>query len=200
MASLLLLRHGQIRANRDGRWHGSTDSPLTWRGRRQAGRTARYLAARHQPVAAIYASPLERCLHTARLAGQRLGLEPVTVPGLREYGIGEWEDTSFNELAADYGFFSRIADDPHFKPPGGESLTQVAERTVSALEEIDAAHEAEARVLVVGHGAGLAAALGSLLSGHPNRWVEYPLANCSLTELMLSPTPYVNFFNSTEHL
>ena len=33
---LLLLRHGQIKANRQGRWHGSTDSPLTWRGRRQA--------------------------------------------------------------------------------------------------------------------------------------------------------------------
>jgi broad specificity phosphatase PhoE len=55
-------------------------------------------------------------------------------------------------------------------------------------------------VLVVGHGAALAVALGSILNDDPRSWVEYPVANCSLTELVLSPTPYVNFFNSTQHL
>ncbi len=200
MASLLLLRHGQIRANRAGRWHGSTDSPLTWRGRRQAGRTARHLAERHAPLTAIYSSPLERCAHTARLAGERLGLEPVPLRALREYSIGEWEDMPFGELAERHAFFERIAEDPHFAPPGGESLHQVAQRTVAALEAIHAAHHEDARILVVGHGAAFAAALGSLLSGHPNRWVDFPLANCSLTELVLSPSPYVNFYNSTEHL
>ena len=29
---LWLVRHGQIQANVDGRWHGSTDSPLTAAG------------------------------------------------------------------------------------------------------------------------------------------------------------------------
>ncbi|MFM7119070.1 MAG: phosphoglycerate mutase family protein, partial [Gammaproteobacteria bacterium] len=39
MAQLLLVRHGQIRANIKGHWHGSTDSPLTWTGHRQARKT-----------------------------------------------------------------------------------------------------------------------------------------------------------------
>lgn len=200
MTSLLLLRHGQIRANRAGRWHGSTNSPLTWRGRRQARRTARHLAATHQPVAAIYASPLDRCLRTAELAGQQLGLEPVALPELREYALGDWEDMPFRELATRHDFFDRVAQDPHFAPPGGESLQAVAERMVAALEEIHATHQGDERVLIVGHGAALGVALGSLLSGDPTRWVDYQVANCSLTELVLSPTPYVNFFNSTQHL
>ncbi len=61
----LLLRHGQIKANRVGRWHGSTDSALTWRGRRQAKRTGKYLSANSQ-LDAVYASPMQRCQATAR--------------------------------------------------------------------------------------------------------------------------------------
>ena len=56
---LLLLRHGQITANRVGRWHGSTDSPLTLRGRWQAWRTGRYLS-KNENLAAVYTSPLQR--------------------------------------------------------------------------------------------------------------------------------------------
>mgnify|MGYP002214341358 CR=1 FL=1 len=54
---LLLLRHGQITANRVGRWHGSTDSPLTLRGRWQAWRTGRYLS-KNETFAAVYTSLL----------------------------------------------------------------------------------------------------------------------------------------------
>jgi hypothetical protein len=43
-------------------------------------------------------------------------------------------------------------------------------------------------------------ALGTLIEQDPGRWTNYHFANCSLTELVLSPTAYVNFFNSTQHL
>ena len=200
MASLLLLRHGRIRANRQGRWHGSTDSPLDWRGRRQIRRTARHIALAHRDITAIYSSPLQRCAITASTVGERLGLEPVVVDDLREYCIGEWEDTPFAALAEVHGFFEQVARNPTFAPPGGESLQAVAERTVAALERIHGAHGETERVLVVGHGAALGVAMGRLLGGDPRRWADFQVANCSLTELMLSPTPYVNFFNSTQHL
>ena len=44
--TLLLLRHGQIKANRQRRWHGSTDSALTLKGRIQAKLTSRALRKR----------------------------------------------------------------------------------------------------------------------------------------------------------
>lgn len=200
MASLLLLRHGRIRANRLGRWHGSTDSAPDWRGRREIRRTARHIAAAHPELAAIYSSPLRRCRQTAESVARRLGLTPRIHEDLREYGLGDWEDMRFADLAGTHGFFERIASDPDFAPPGGESLRAVAARTAGALLEIHRSHGDAERVLVVGHGAALGAALGQLLGGDPARWVDYQVANCSLTELVLSPAPYVNFFNATGHL
>jgi phosphoserine phosphatase len=200
MAKLLLARHGQIRANRQGRWHGSTDSALTWRGRLQVRRTARYLCRSEPPVGAVYASPLLRCRDTARLIAARLGLEVTIHPDLREYAIGEWEGLRFAELAERYRFVETATGDHDFAPPGGESLRQVAQRIVSAVREIHQRHDDDERVLVVGHGAALAVALGTLIDGDPGRWVNYHFANCSLTELVLSPAPYVNFFNTTHHL
>lgn len=200
MAALLLLRHGQIHANRKGLWHGSTDAPLTWRGRRQVQATARHVQASHHPLAAIYTSPLTRCLDTAERIAERLGMETILIDELKEYAIGEWEGLPFAQLAETHDFVDRAIADPDFAPPGGESLNDVANRIVPALERIHESHADDERVLVVGHGAALAVAVSAILDDDPSRWVDYHFSNCSLTELVLSPTPYVTFFNSTQHL
>lgn len=203
MTSLLLLRHGQIKANREGRWHGSTDSPMTWRGRRQARRTARHLAANHKGLSAIYTSPLQRCVATAGIVADRFKLVPVVLEGLSEYAIGEWEDLPFQHLIDELDFINRATSDHSFAPPGGESLRGVARRIVTEMRDIGARHEhhdERDQILIVSHGAVMAVALGALLHTDPGRWTDYHFANCSLTELVLSESPYVNFFNSTRHL
>lgn len=202
MAKLLLIRHGQIKANVEGRWHGSTDSPLTWRGRSQASRTGRHLAAAGAAPAFIYSSPLQRCRHTAERIAKPLSLTPQVEPDLREYCIGDWEGKRFDELAEEHDFVTRATQDPEFAPPGGESLRAVSERIVAAIQDIHSRHEhePEATIVIVSHGAVMAVLLGALLQETPARWTDYHFANCSLTELMLSPAPYVNFFNSTRHL
>ncbi len=200
MTTILLLRHGQIRANALGRWHGSTDKALTWRGRRQVRRTALHLATCQPEIAAIYTSPLRRCVGTAESIGKRLGIGVEVREDLREYAIGEWEDLSFRDLADRHDFVNRASADPDFAPPGGESLIEVARRMVPTFNAIHALHPADTKVLLVGHGAAMAIALATLIDQDPAGWTNYHLANCSLTELVLSPAPYVNFFNSTQHL
>ncbi len=203
MTSLLLLRHGQIKANREGRWHGSTDSPMTWQGRRQASRTARHLATNHKRLKAIYTSPLQRCVDTAGVVAERCELAPVVMEGLSEYAIGEWEDMPFQHLSEELDFINRATSDHSFAPPGGESLRGVAGRIVTTMHDIRGRHEQqdeEEQILIVSHGAVMAVALGALLHTDPGRWTDYHFANCSLTELVLSESPYVNFFNSTQHL
>src|SRR5262249_48885585 len=122
---LLLIRHGQIRANAESRWHGATDSPLTRSGRRQAARVARFLRSRHA-IDALYSSPLARCRSTAAAIGAALDRAVVVDDDLREYGIGEWEDLPYRQLAEEHGFFKRISDDPDYAPLGGDSLNAVA--------------------------------------------------------------------------
>jgi len=199
--SILLVRHGVIAANRAGRWHGSTDSPLLWRGKRQAKRTGRWLAKSQPAVAAIYASPLQRCQSTAQIiARQSPALTVQTCENLREYAIGDWEDMAFSELAKQHDFVNRATADLEFAPPGGESLRQVAERFTDALTQIDQRHSAAESVLVVSHGAIMAVGLGTLLDNNPARWVDYNFGNCSVTQLVMGDPAYVEFFNATDHL
>lgn len=196
---IVLVRHGQIPANVEQIWHGSTDQPLTPRGQEEARLAAGLLQAQSPRPAALYTSPLMRARQTARAISEKLALQPRVEPGLSEYGIGELEGESYLSLAREHRFFHKILADFSFAPPGGESLGGVVERTVDALRRIAAAHEAE-RVVVVGHGAALALGLARLLDDDPKQWQRYQQSNCAVSELELDPTPRLTSFNETSHL
>jgi len=71
-----LLRHGEVE-NPSGVIYGRLPGyHLSAEGRQMAGAAADYFAER--PVAALFASPLERAQETARPVAERLGLEVVT--------------------------------------------------------------------------------------------------------------------------
>jgi broad specificity phosphatase PhoE len=198
--TLLLIRHGQIRANVRGRWHGATDSPLTSAGRREAVRVARRITRDWSALGSIYSSPLQRCLDTADAIAASVGCPVLVEDDLREYSVGELEDCSFAALHAQHDFFQRIRHDRDFAPRGGESLNGVARRVVAALQRIHASSGSTEPIAVVGHGAALAIALASLLDADPSHWTNYRLDNCSITELQLEPKPLVAAFNRIEHL
>lgn len=194
---LLLLRHGQIKANKTGHWHGSTDSALTFRGRRQAKRTGRYL--KQFKLAGVYASPLQRCRHTAELATAHTDLDVEPLPDLQEMHIGDWEGLSFKALQEEHGLFQSLQD-PDFRPPGGESLNDVAARVCRGIEAVSTRHEADDTVLIVSHGVAMGTALAQFLDQRAERWRDYHFDNCSLTEILVSPEPLVLSFNQTFHL
>jgi len=197
-AILTLVRHGQTSANLDGVWHGSTDTPLTGLGRRQATALARWLARHHPDASAVYTSDLQRAVDTARAIAGALGLEPQADPGLREYDLGAWEGITFRELWDRYRLWDRMREDPHFAEHGGETPLEVVERFVGALRRIAAAHPGE-RVVVVSHGGGLSMALGALLDGHYTKW-DRVMGNCAVSELVLEPEPALLRFNLCDHL
>lgn len=198
---LLLLRHGQIAANKLGRWHGSTDSPLTLRGRWQAYLTGRHLSSKER-LAAVYTSPLGRCRHTGALAAPENKPQHQVMNGLAEMSIGDWEDMRFDDLNSQHNLIERLTQDTEWAPPNGEALATVAARMRESLEKISAAHTDAETVLVVSHGAAMAIALGELVHGSPNEWVRYHFANCSITQLRLgqdqNPAELLDF-NSCAH-
>lgn len=197
MTRFHLMRHGQIKANKSGHWHGSTDSPLTFMGRRQARRASKHVATLE--CTAVYASPLERCQHTARLATKRTDLEVQVIDDLQEMSIGDWEGISFRTLNDEYDLFANLKD-PDYKPPQGESLRTVGSRVREALQAIDEQHAPEENILIVSHGVAMGCAIADLLHSDVTRWRDYHFDNCSLTELLVSPEPLVVSFNQTSHL
>lgn len=201
MAQLLtLVRHGQIQANVDRCWHGSTDSPLNGKGVKQAKRVAKYLAARAQRPSAIYCSPLQRCQKTAESISRQLKLPIITEPGLREYSLGVLEGTPFAALESDHQFYTKLKDDPGYAPAEGDSVLSVAERIVPTLKRIHTEHAEDENIIIVSHGAAMGIAIAALVDSKSSRWSDYLVENCSVTDLVLSADPYLASFNHTAHL
>jgi len=198
-ARLLLVRHGEIDANRDKRWHGSTDSDLTPRGHEQVRRLAAHLARVQRDVVAVHTSPLRRAQQTARPIADALDVPLMLSPGLAEFGIGVLENESYADLGGRHRFFEQIAADLDWAPSGGESLGAVAARVVAAWRDIARAHP-DAAAVAVSHGAATAAGLALLLHQDPRAWTRYHQRNTSVTELELEPTPRVVVFDRIAHL
>ena len=153
---LILVRHGVTDWNREGRWQGQLDPPLSESGRGEATRVVRRIDS--DPTlrpARIVTSTLARAIETAQVIGQSIG---VTVEGearLIEIGAGEWEGRTHAELEADDTDRYRAwrASGGVGQPPGGEPIEAATRRVVELLDELDAA--ADGPTLLVSHGGTL---------------------------------------------
>jgi broad specificity phosphatase PhoE len=179
-------------------WHGSTDSPLTERGREQATLVAAYVRQNFADARAVYASHLRRARETAQAIADVLGHEVRVDADLAEFDLGTWEGKTFRELHDHHKLWDRMRDDPHYAPHGGESPRQVVDRLVAALRRVAAAHPGE-RVIVVSHGGALSMVLGELLDGDYSSWRRV-LRNCAVSELVLDPAPELLSFDVVDHL
>jgi broad specificity phosphatase PhoE len=197
-ALLTIVRHGQTSANIDGVWHGSTNTPLTDHGHRQAAAVGAHIEANHREVSHVYASPLDRAHHTAHAIAGPLGLTPTLDAELVEYDLGEWEGLSFKTLFEDKKLFDHMRRDPDFNPYGGESPRQVGNRLAGALRRIADRHRGD-RVVVVTHGGALSIAFGVILDNDYSQWSRM-MKNCAISELVFEPTPELVSFNRTDHL
>lgn len=147
---LLLIRHGENEWVSSGKLAGRTPGVhLNEKGRAQAQQLATLLAA--QPIRALYSSPLVRCMETAQPLAAQLGLPVCEEPGVLEVDYGDWHARELKELAK-LPEWQMVQHFPSaFRFPGGESLREVQQRGVSALERIVAQHPNEV-IAVFSHG------------------------------------------------
>ena len=86
---IYVARHGETDWNREGRYQGQRESQLTETGIAQADALADALS--RKGVTRVIASPLARCVETARPLAQRLGIAVETDRDLIEIAHGTWE-------------------------------------------------------------------------------------------------------------
>jgi broad specificity phosphatase PhoE len=160
MTWLCLVRHGQTDWNLQGRYMGQSDIPLNQPGRLQAHNLARQL--QDQAFAAVYTSDLERARETAEIIAAALHLPVNSDARLREIHQGEWEGQLVQVIQARYaGLWQQRSVDPAgVRPPGGETVGEVALRVYAALDEIARLHPGLS-ALVVSHGLAIATAICS---------------------------------------
>lgn len=149
---LFLVRHGETEHNRRGLALGREDVPLNEHGRWQVERLAHALA--HEPLAAVYSSPLSRALDTARAIARPHGLPVQIEPRFIEMDIGQAEGLTFAQVRTRYPGLLEAwlsAEGPAQPMPGGERLVDVQARAWEALEELVARHPQEDVVTVTHH-------------------------------------------------
>lgn len=159
---LVLIRHLDADESLRGRVFGALDVPLSSAGERRAALLADALA--DLPLAAVYSSPLQRALATAKLLAAGRGLVPVVHEGLRELDFGDLEGRTYEAIEANWAdvFRSWMRHPSRTAFPGGESFAELRSRVLAAVDEIRALHPSGA-VVVVAHGGVVRAVLADAL-------------------------------------
>jgi broad specificity phosphatase PhoE len=142
MLTILYAPHMTSSDNEARRASGHADVPLAASGRQQALALGQHFAA--EPLAAVFASDLQRAAETARLAFAGRVLPQVTDARLREYDYGDLTRCPVARVEEE---FPLRLNEPF---PHGESLLMVVERVGAFLQEVVVTYDST-MIAVIGH-------------------------------------------------
>ena len=164
--NIYLLRHGETDWNKEGRIQGHTDIPLNQKGRLQIAQTAKGLAGICPDIGLIICSPLSRARESAEIAAENLHYPSeriIVEPMFIERCFGEAEGLTAAEREEKYPNYHYSDIGYHF--PGIESYEELIKRARSGIETIADKFSDKQNILVVSHGAILAAVITAVTDG-----------------------------------
>jgi probable phosphomutase (TIGR03848 family) len=180
------------------------DLHLSAAGLAQAGEVAArigHLTSQGQgtPVA-VYASPLERTLETARPIARQLGLRVRSDRGLLECDFGTWTGAQLKVLAKKPEWAQVQRWPSGFRFPGGESFVEMQARITSTIARLVRLHPGEA-IVVVSHADPIKAAVAAAAGTHLDLFQRLVISPCSVSALAYSEHgPLVLCVNATASL
>jgi 2,3-bisphosphoglycerate-dependent phosphoglycerate mutase len=161
MSILVLVRHGESLWNKENRFTGWVDVPLTENGEREAREAGKLLKEAGIQFNVAYTSQLDRAIKTLEIMLNEMKVQLPIIKDfhLNERHYGDLQGLNKEETAKKYGqdqvhLWRRSYD---IKPPGGESLKDTQKRTVPFFQNTILLDLTQYRknVLVVAHGNSL---------------------------------------------
>lgn len=192
--TVVMIRHGATRLNKEHRYLGRTDEPLSEDGKKEV---IKYKQMQNYPtVQYLFTSPMKRCLETADFLYP--GKKPVIIPELAEMDFGAFEGKNYLDLKEDERYQAWIDSNGTLPFPEGESREEFILRCVSGFQsivkELTAIEEnSNAEVKTVGmvvHGGTIMALLSRYCGGD---YFDYQVSNgsgyiCTLDNWKTEPT------------
>lgn len=126
------IRHGAIDETLSGKYIGTTDVPLSDKGKMDLKKLD--YEYRYPGTQVVFTSPLKRCTETCRILYPEQN--PLSIANLSECNFGEWEGKTAEELKSDPDFEKWLAGDNSVKPPRGESNADFTRRICRMFESI----------------------------------------------------------------
>jgi broad specificity phosphatase PhoE len=180
-----LLRHGKVEGPPDY-FRGHTDAPLSELGWRQM----RFACPAEQTWQAIYTSPLKRCHSFATELATSSGTTPIIDADLAAAHYGQWENRSSQEIHAEAPEIWKAyqADPFGFRPPGGESVVDVAGRARLALLRILAEHP-QGSLLLVTHSTVILGIIARVTAMPQSHWDTLQVGHASFSRIRFTQSP-----------
>lgn len=176
MGHLYYVRHGQTVWNVEDKICGSTDSPLTEKGRQQAREAGEKILSEGIKADEILYSPLSRAKDTALIISEITGIPSREDPRLFEQNFGKWEGTSPRRSAA----FTADKEKFVYSYEGGESMLKLCHRVYGLLDEI--VKQDEKVFLLVAHN-GISRVVHSYFNDMTNEeYAAFGIKNCEIRE------------------
>jgi probable phosphoglycerate mutase len=201
---LIMIRHGASADAIPGQpfdlIDGHGDPPLSPAGQDQARAVAERLAG--EPLTALFVTGLARTVQTAAPLAERIGLDPVVVPDLREVRLGEWEGGEFRIRAQsrDPIAVQAVIEERWDVIPGAETMDALAERVSRGIDSILEQTGPDGVAAAVLHGGVIGEVCRQATASRPFAFIHSD--NCSLSRLVVLPDGrrLLRSFNDTSHL
>lgn len=149
---IVIVRHGQTTANRDGIIQGHMNSQLDDLGMAQAQTVAKRL--QHEHFDAAFYSDLDRASNTAQAILQyHPGLPAQATAELREWNLGVLQEQSYKNMSPEHKKLVDILRSSEDVPPipGGETIEEFQQRVSDFLEDLAGKYTGK-RILLISHG------------------------------------------------
>ncbi|HEU5326243.1 MAG TPA: histidine phosphatase family protein [Candidatus Limnocylindria bacterium] len=203
-ARLVIVRHGVTAWNREGRFQGHLDPPLSTAGRREAQLVARRIAEDDdlRPTR-IVSSSLARAAETAESIASVCAVSVERDDRLMEIGQGRWEGRTHDEIAAeDPARYQRWRTATGLKrPPGGETAASATGRLASFVANLAEGGPGDETVCVVSHGGSIRILAALLFDIGLERAWALDVDNASLSVASRGTRGWrVERWNDTHHL
>jgi len=181
MKRLFYVRHGETQMNVSGLLSGSTETPLTEKGKVQAKEAGKELKHKLPHIDLIVCSPYERTFETAQLIAEEIGypIQKIQKNDMfieRTFGVLEGTPGKDFLDTHEYREFDEVKGSETI-----EELQKRAEKAFKWLQTLD-----EDNILVVGHGA-FARAIKRVVQGLPHTHeyeIDTSIGNAAIVELV----------------
>ena len=193
---IILVRHGHTPTTGKilpGRAKGLHLSEL---GKEQASKVATNLSMLEN-VKAVYASPMERTLETAKPIASAFGLRVQRNRGLIEADFGKWTGRKLSDLRK-LSDWEIVQKNPSlFRFPDGESFIEIQSRMVETITRISDKHRGEI-VIAVSHADTIKAFLTAMLGTPLDLFQRLHISPCSVSPVILGDgSPFVLAVNAS---
>lgn len=183
---ITLIRHGEVESKWRGICYGAMDVSLSQLGKQNSDEVAIELSREASPKI-VYHSGLSRTRYLAdRIAAGSSGTIHVREDArLRERNYGQWQGMTWDDAyATDPENFHGLIEAPDtYRPPGGETTSEMQRRVVDWFSEQD---EQAHPIIAVSHSGPIAALAGYLLGLPATEWSPWMTKNLQAIQLTRS--------------